>query len=112
MCSVNNPHIYGDLIVGTDLANALFLYHPEQLDLHCKRQLCDLIEEKRSLVRCLEKSLLVLGRARESPFFISEKLAFHQVLGDRTTVNREERAITSDALLVYESRSQFLSASR
>ena len=55
------------------------LEHAQQLHLHVERQLADLVEEDRPVVRELEPPRLALDRAGERALLVTEELA----LGER-----------------------------
>src|SRR5687767_13228682 len=66
------------------------LERPEQLRLRGKGELADLVEEKRSLSRGLERAFARRVRAGERAALVPEQLALDQLLGDRGAVERDE----------------------
>src|SRR5688572_18806702 len=95
-----------------DLAHLLLLDRAQELHLHLQRQVGDLVEKERAAACCLEETGAIARRTRESAFAVAEELRLHQVLRDRTAVDRNERPVLPRALEVYEPRRELLAAAR
>ena len=79
ICSRNDTHIDGNDRRAADAADLLFLQDPQQLCLQRHRDLSDLVQEDRALVRQLKQSHFSLpGSAGEGTRFIAEQFAFQQ----------------------------------
>jgi hypothetical protein len=83
------------------LAHALILavlQHAQQLRLHLQRQLADLVEEKRAVVRILEVAGLRRGGAGEGALGVAEERRLDQRRRERRAVEREVgRAARADS---------------
>jgi len=77
---------------GSDGQHLRLLEHAEQRRLRRKRQIADLVEEERASSGCLDQALPVAIGAREGAAPVTEQLALDQLLGERTAVQRHERA--------------------
>src|SRR5438270_655681 len=73
-----------------DAADLAFLEHAEELPLHARAHLLDLVEEERAAVRLLEEALPVPDRAREGARDVAEELRVEERLGDGGAVRGDE----------------------
>ena len=64
-----------------DAADLAFLQHPQQFDLHARRDLADLVEQERAPVRRLEQSGAVLRRPGEGARDVAKELGLERVSG-------------------------------
>src|SRR6185369_5726591 len=71
------------------------LQHVEELGLQGERQLADLIEVDRALVRIFELSGLAAMGAGEGALLVTEELGFEELLRDRRAVDLDERPLTA-----------------
>src|SRR6185503_19551403 len=79
-----------------------------QLYLQRSRHLGDLVEEERT-IRCgLEEARLVAVGASEGAAHVTEQLGLEQVLRNRAAVDGHEVAAGAVALIMDQSRDQFL----
>jgi hypothetical protein len=83
----------------------------QELGLHARWHLADLVEEDRSSRGGLEEPEAILVRARERPPAMAEELALEQGFGQRSAVHREERRRRAAAGVVDAARHQLLSGS-
>ena len=60
----DDAHVDPPVLVLADAPDLPLLQHAQQLDLHARRDLADLVEEQRAAVRRLEQPRPVRGRAR------------------------------------------------
>ena len=72
-------------------SNCLILQHAENLGLHQRRHVADLVEEQRAAVALLELADPLAVGAGERAFFVAEQFAFQQLLGNGRAVDRQER---------------------
>src|SRR5258705_8287001 len=77
-----------------------FLQHAQQLGLEVERQIADLIEEQRSVVRELEAPLACANRARERAARVSEQLALDERRRQRGAIDDDERVRAAGAPIV------------
>jgi len=71
------------------------LEHMEELGLEGERQLGDLVEIDRALVRVLELAWLAPERAGEGAFLVAEELGFEQLGRNCGAVDFDERTVTA-----------------
>src|SRR5205807_7871884 len=81
--------------VAPDAREAKVLEHVEELGLENERQLRDLVQVDRALVRVLELPRFPPVRAREGALLVAEELGLEQPGRDRGTVDLDERAVTA-----------------
>ena len=97
----DDAHVHLLQLQATDRNEAALLDHLEQLDLQRQRQITDLIEKNRALVRQLQQTALALtAGAGERARHIAEQLGLDQVLRQRTAVQRQKRLRRARAALV------------
>ena len=72
----------------------------QQLRLDRERDVADLVEEYAATLRHFEQPALVRDRAREGAFHVAEELAFEQVLGERHAIDRHDRLVLAQAVVV------------
>ena len=78
-------------------SNSPLLQHAQELGLHGRRQLADLVEEERAAVGQLEAPGLLAVGAGEGAALVAEQLALEQRLGQRRAVERDEGAVGARA---------------
>src|SRR3546814_999224 len=76
------------------------LEEAQQLQLERKRDVADLVEEKRAALSKLDLALRGLDRAGKGALFIAEQFGFEQAFGDGGTVDRDEGAAPPVARLI------------
>ena len=104
----DHADVHGDLFRAADPPDLPLLEHAQQLDLHRRRGFSDLVEEDRTAARHLEQTLLVAGRPGEGPLHVPEQLTLEQLVGQRSTVDRNERAFAVARVVVDRPRNQLL----
>jgi hypothetical protein len=92
----------------SDRDDLAFLEDAEELRLHRRRGLADLVEEERAAVRRLEEPFPVAGGSRERAPSMPEQLALEEVLREGRTVHRDEEALAPRAPLVQGARDPLL----
>src|SRR5207245_8304766 len=86
----DDPDVHLDVLVPTHPLEFPFLQDPQELHLHGRRDLADLIQEERAAVGLLELSLLLhRGPGKGAPL-VPEELRFQQGLRQRAAIDREE----------------------
>ena len=65
--------------------------HPQQAGLGVGRHVADFIEEQSAAIGLFKTAAAQVRSAGESAFFMAEQLGLHQVLGDRSHVQRDKR---------------------
>ena len=73
------------------------LDHAQQLGLEHRRHVADLVEQERAAVGLEKQAAMVLARVGEGAATVTEQLALEQVLGNRGTVDGEERRLAARA---------------
>ncbi|KAF1068799.1 MAG: hypothetical protein GAK45_01258 [Pseudomonas citronellolis] len=86
--------------------------HAQQPGLGFGWHVADLVEEQRATVGLFEAPAALRGGAGEGAFLMAEQLGFHQVLGNRRHVQRDERLRSARAVAVQGMRNQFLAGTR
>ena len=88
----DDSHIHRNGARATDPLQLTLLQHPQQLHLHRRGHVADLVQEQRPTVRQLEPSLAPGARTRERALLVTEQLALDQALGHRPAIELDERA--------------------
>ena len=101
-----------DLLRAADARERPLLQHAQQLHLHRRLHLADLVEEQRAAVGELEDAACGVVGAGERALLVAEQLALEQRLGDRRAVDRDERERRARAELVDRLRDQLLAGAR
>src|SRR5690606_23368371 len=89
-------------------AQRALLQDPQELHLGRERQLADLVEEERALVRLLEEPSLVGDRVGERAAPVAEELALEERLGDRAAVHGHEAPLLAGAAYVERAGHELL----
>ncbi len=104
----HHPHVDLDRLLAADALELLLLQRAQQLHLHRRRHVADLVEEQRPAVGELEPPELLLDRTGERALLVAEQLALEQRLGQRGAVDLDERAVRAPAQAVDRARDQLL----
>ena len=107
-----DAHVDGRLALLADGADALFLDHAQQFDLHVQRQVRDFIEKQRAAFGRGNEAQLVGDRAGEAAALVAEQFAFHELGRNRAAVHRHERALGARPGGVDHACHQFLAGAR
>src|SRR6266403_666319 len=94
--------------VGAHRLHLLVLEDAEQLRLHGRRRLADLVEEDGPLARLLEEPAAVTLGAGEGPAHVAEELALEERLGESGAVLHQERRLRARAAAVDGARQELL----
>jgi hypothetical protein len=87
------PCIDGDFLEAADAPDQAILQYPKDFGLGTGRHIADLIEEDGSVACRLEQAgFAFFSRPGEGAVYIAEQLAFDKLLGQRRTVDGDERA--------------------
>ena len=95
---VNRPALKSSTarrIVVAEATKSLLLEHLEDLRLHARVEIADLVEEQRAARGLFELAGLALHGAGERPPLVSEQLGFEQLLGECRAVERDERPVAA-----------------
>src|SRR6478736_2487859 len=84
----------------------LLLQHAEQLGLQTERDIADLVEKQRAVIRHLEAPDLLRDGAGECPLLVSEQLALEQIERDGRAIDLDERPAAPRAEVVNRPRNQ------
>ncbi len=87
----------------------LFLQDAQKFCLQIKRDIANFVQEKRSVVGCLEAAHALRDGAGKGAFFVTEEFALQQTFGNCCAVQADERPFGSAAELVNETREKFFS---
>ncbi|OPY04690.1 MAG: hypothetical protein A4E67_02271 [Syntrophaceae bacterium PtaB.Bin038] len=104
----DDPDVGMQDLVAPDPLELALLEEPQQLDLHGRGQLPDLVEEERPPVGLLEASDAPCRRPGEGPPLVAEELALQQRLGQRPAVDGDQRPRRPRAQVVDETGEEFL----
>jgi hypothetical protein len=77
------------------------LQHAQQLGLHGQRELADLVQEQRALMRLLELAAALAQRSREGPAHMAEQLALDQVVGQGRAVDADHGLVGTARLRMH-----------
>ena len=104
--------VAGERLVVAHAADLPALQEPQQLRLHRLGQLADLVEEERAAVGHLEQSDAMLVGPGKRPLAVTEQLAFDQVLRQGAAVDRHQRHLRPQTLIVQRPGDQFFAGAR
>ncbi len=107
-------HAHVELLLG-DAADALdlaLLQDAQELDLHRRAELADLVEEQRAAVGGGEQPGAIAHRAGERAAHVAEQLALEQRVGDRADVDADERPLVARRQVVQRARHHLLAGAR
>src|SRR5215467_9851962 len=90
----------------------LLLQDPKQFCLELERNVADLVEKQRALVRQFEAPRLLGDRPRKGSLFVPEKLALQQTERYRGTIQLDEGSLPAPAQIVDGARNEFFAGSR
>ena len=105
----DHAHVHLARTVLTDPADLLLLQHAQELHLHRRGHLADLVEEEGASVRRFEEPGSVLRRAGEGATGVIEELALEQRLGNGCAVQCHEQPRGPFGLVVDQPGNRFLS---
>ena len=107
MCGHENAHIDGGGLGGADALDLALFQHAQQLGLHGRRHIADLVKKESAAMGLLEFARVALGRAGKRSFLVAEELALDQLSGHGRAVQRHKWTCCPVALLVQCARHQF-----
>ena len=99
---------YGPHLVGADGLHLLVLQDAQELRLHGRRRLADLVEEDRPVAGLLEEATAVAVGAGERAAHVAEELALEQRLRDGGAVLDEQGSVPPRTAAVDGARDQLL----
>src|SRR6202011_175932 len=88
-----DPDIDSDGAVASNALEFLLLQNAQQLGLQLERNVADLVEQKRSLVRQFKAADFLADGAGEGALFVSEKLALDQAGRDGGAIELDENVV-------------------
>src|SRR5205085_4583250 len=89
----DDAHVDRDDVIGADRLDLALLQHAQELVLHARRDVADLVEEDRAFVRFAKEAAPRPPRAREGTLLVTEELGFEEARRQRRTVERHERSL-------------------
>ena len=89
-----------DVIGGSEFLENSFLQDAEEFDLHRLREVANFVKEKSASIGLLESAFAIGDRSGKGSAHVSKELAFEQVLGNGSAVDRDERFLASVAVLI------------
>ena len=110
MGRADDANVDGVLLRRADLAHLLFLDRAQELHLHLQGEIGDLVQKQRSSVRGLKEPVAIGFGPGERALPIAEELALHQVLGDGSAVDGDERQLGARAAGVDHPGGELLAA--
>ena len=93
--------VVGELAVTTDRPNGTFLQDPQELGLHAKRHLADLVQKQGPAVGLEEQALPRDACVSERTFDVTKEFAFEQALRHRCAIDGHEWAGGIAALAMH-----------
>ena len=108
----DDAHVNADGARAADALELALLQDAQQLRLHGRRHLADLVEEERAAVGHFELALLLRERAGEGAALVAEQLRLQQRLRQRRAVDGDEGSLAARAVLVQGARGQLLARAR
>ena len=87
----HQPHVHPGRLGAAHRPHLAVLQGAQQLGLHLRPHVADLVEEQRALVGQLEQAALGRHRPGERPAHVAEQLGLQQRFGQRRAVDRHER---------------------
>jgi hypothetical protein len=87
----NHARIHRSALVLPDPTDLPLLKYPQELDLHARRNLTDLVEQQCPMAGGFEQAGAVRRRTGERTALVAEKLTLEQCLGDGAAVDGNER---------------------
>ncbi len=105
----SRDHAHVDFLSGVaaQALKFLLLQDAQQLGLQLQRNVTDLVEEERSLVRQFEASDLARDGSGEGASLVAEELALQQAHGNGRAVDLDEGALAPRTAIVNGARDQF-----
>ena len=97
-----------DTPFGAHAPDFAFLESPEELGLHGRSNLADLIQEDGTAARNLEKACFVSDRTRKRPSCVAEQLRFEECFSERSAVDADKGRRCTRALVVDQADDEFL----
>ncbi len=107
----DDADVYHRVFVAAAAPDDAVLQHAKQLGLRRLGHLDDVVDEERSAAGRLEQANLVPHGVRYCSRAVAEQLGFKELLRQRATTQRDERARRAAALLMREPREEFLARS-
>ena len=104
----DDAHVHADRLLAADPLQFVLLEHAQQLGLHGRRGLADLVEEQGAAVGLDEAALAAAVGAGEGAPLVAEQLGFEQGFGERGTVHLDKRPAAPQTLVVQGRGHQFL----
>ena len=104
----HDTDIDGDRLNTAERFDHSFLEHPQQSDLHGRRNIADLVQEDRAAVGQREPPRLVAFGVGEGPRFVPEQLALQQRVRQRRTVDGHKPFPLARRKVVNGAGKQFL----
>ena len=103
-----HAHVDPLVLGGTERSHLVLLQHAQELGLQRQRELADLVEEDRAVVRLHEQAVLVDPCIRERTLLVPEELALDEPLGHGREVHADERAVRARRVVVDRPRDELL----
>jgi hypothetical protein len=101
-----DAHVDWQLFACAEPENSLLFENTEQLGLHLRPHLGNLVEQEAATIRPLEASLAAPIGACKGPAFVAEKFAFDQAFRDSGAVDCYVRSVLARRLVVDRARGQ------
>ena len=92
-----DAHVHAHRRRAAQPVDLAFLQGAQQLRLQADIHFADLVEQQRPAIRRLEFADTACDGAGERALLVAEQLGLQQVLGDRRTVQRDERRLRTGA---------------
>src|SRR5919106_799306 len=86
----NDAHVHNDRLIAAHAFELALLKKPKQFGLKLLRDVSDLVQKDRPLVRHFHLASFELMGARESSLLVTEKVAFQKLFGKPNTIDGNE----------------------
>ena len=103
----DNPHINFQVVLSADALKLALLQDTQQLDLHRRRNLPNLIQKKRPSIRLLEFPFFLAYRSGKCSALVPEELGLKQCFHQRSTIYSEKPCIAPSTGLMDQAGSHF-----
>ena len=104
----HDSSVHFDAAFGAHSADFSFLQSPEELGLHGRSNLADLVQENRAAAGDLEEARLVANRAGKCASHVAEQFRFEQRFGERSAIDAHEWRGGARALIVDQADDELL----
>src|ERR1051326_426567 len=100
----DQTNVNGQRLRPADALKLALLQHAQQLHLHRRAQVANLVEKKRAAISELKTTFVTLRRVCKRALLVTKQLRLDQRLRQRRTTDRDERSSSTRTLLMNRTR--------